>query len=404
MIIKLAWKNIWRNPTRSLVVIVAIILGLWAGSFIQSFYYGAIDQRVNDVIKTEISHLQMHHPRFNEDFNIAYSIKDPEALLDSINKMNQVKAVSQRSIATAVISSAAGSAGIKVFGVFPKQEEKITDIKNKIMEGHYFENSGRTPIVISQKIAKKLKLALRSKLVLTFTHLNGDIISAAFRVNGIYKTANAQYDQANVFVLANDLNKLAGISNSAHEIAVLLKSNDDLQMVKKSLQRQNPDLLVETWLEIVPLMKHAVEMMDRTLAIFIFIILLAVMFGIVNTMLMSILERYRELGILMAIGMNKVRVFYLISAETIFLSMIGTPIGLFFGFLTIQYFKVNGINMGVFSEAFANIGYSSIIFPRLDFINYLRITFQVFFVSIFAAFYPALKALSLKPIDAIRKI
>lgn len=404
MIVKLAWKNVWRNPIRSLVVIVAIILGLWAGSFIQSFYYGAIDQRINDVIKTEISHIQIHNTRFNEDLNITYFISDADAIIDSISKIDAVKAVTKRSITLAVISTASGSNGVKVFGVYPNQEAKITDIKNKIIQGGYFDNISRNPVVISEKTAKKLKLRLRSKLILTFTHLNGEITSAAFRVNGIYKTSNAQYDEANLFVRAEDLNQLSGIGNSAHEIAILLKSNDALETIQKELQKDYPDLMVENWLEIVPLMRHAVDMMDQTLAIFIFIILLAVMFGIINTMLMAILERYRELGILMAIGMNKLRVFNLITMETIFLSMIGTPIGLFFGFLTINYFRNNGLNMGAFSEAFANIGYSSIIFPHLDPVNYLLITLQVFFVSIIAAIYPAIKALGLKPIEAIRKI
>ena len=411
MILSISWRNVWRNKLRSAVVIIAVTLGIFAGIFATAFTVGMVEQRINSAIENEVSHIQIHHTKFLENYEVQYAINNADSVIKSIQKIPEVKAVSKRTKIQAMATTSATGSGIILNGINPKQEQQVTAIYQKIIDGTYFEQGKRNPIVIGEKLAKKLsdrgRVKIRSKIVITLQRPDGILTSGAFRVVGIFRTNNSAFDEMNVYVRNNDLVRLTDFDNTkTHEIAILLNENESTNKITEKLKRLKHfrNLNIMQWKEIQPDLGMLTDFMDEMLYIYIVIILLALSFGIINTMLMAILERQKEIGMLMAIGMNKIRVFSMIMLETIFLSITGGILGMIISSLCIWYFGNKGIDLSAYSEANSSIGYSSIIYPEVDFDFYITLTLLIIFTAIVASIYPALRALRLKPAEAVRTI
>jgi len=405
MILKIAWRNIWRNKIRSLVVIIAIALGLWAGTFASGFYEGMIGQKINDVIENEYSHFQFHHKKFRDELAIKEVIENGEEIREKLNGEEKVVGSSGRVIATAMIASANKSGGIKAVGVLPSDEAVVTQLNDKIVEGEYFEGIKRNPILISKKIADDYHLDVKNKLVLTLQDVDGEIISASFRVAGIYKSNNGMFDEMNVFVQRSDLQNIVNLQPSEfHEIAVLLTEHSLAEQYAKKYADLYTNLEVLPWLDLAVGMRYMVEASGTFAYIFVGIILVALLFSIVNTMLMAVMERTREIGMLKAVGLNRRKIFSMIMLETVFLSMIGAPLGLLIAYGFIERLGKVGFDLGSVGEAYSEMGFAAVIYPELGFETYLSITIMVFCMAFIAAIYPARKALKLNASEAIRKI
>jgi ABC-type lipoprotein release transport system permease subunit len=405
MIATLSWRNIWRNKVRSLVVIGSIVIGVWSVIFLMGMMGGMMNSYVDSAIKNEVSHIQIHHPKFPIEKENKYFIDDVLPLLQSIEEHPGVKAVSKRSITQAMISSSRSSRGIRVSGIVPNKEIQVTGMHEKIEEGTYLKDDLKNRILISQRTADKLKVKIKSKIVLTFQDLEGNITSGAFRIQGIFRSGNNMYDESVVFVLQRDLNKLLGKTGIAHELAIIVNHLDELDVINGDLKDKNHSLLVQSYKEIAPELELFQSSIKIAAYIYMVIFMLALIFGIINTMLMAVLERYKELGMLMAVGMNKIKVFFMIMIETIYLGLIGTPIGLLLGYLTTLYFNRHGLNLFFFSkEGMEQFGMSRFVYPEVEGSLYLLLALAVAITAFLAAIYPAFKAIRLKPVEAIRRL
>lgn len=403
MIWSVSWRNIWRNRTRSLVIIIAITLGVFAGVYTLAFMLGWVNQRIEAVINTEISHIQIHQSQYLETFEVHDYIPDIKSLQSEIKNIPEVKAISSRVIATCMIASAETGAGVQLVGIDPENEKQVTNLYTKVVDGAYFEGVKSNPIVIGAKLAEKLKVKVRSKIVVTITEMDGTITGGAFRVAGIYKTANTAYDEMKAFVKVDDLRNLLKINETAgHEIAILLNENNIEDQVLTKLKSSYPDYQILKWTEILPDMKMMTESMNLMMYIFVGIILLALGFGIVNTMLMVILERVKELGMLMAVGMNNVRVFSMIVLETIFLSLTGGLFGIFLALVVTAITAKTGLNLSIWADGLNSLGFDAIIYPEIGFQNVLVVAVLVVLTGIISAIYPARKAIHLNPAEALR--
>lgn len=190
MIWQIAWRNVWRSKSRSLIMIAAIAIGLFAGIFFMAFMQGLVDARLKTATKSELAHLQVHAPHFSENKNIEFYISDSQELLDKIAAKDSVVAVSRRLIAEPYVMAAHGTGGGILMGIEPDQEKKVTDISERLVEGTYLEKTSRMPpILVGQKLAKKLKLKISSKLNVQIVDRSGHLSSKGYRVAGIYKTA-----------------------------------------------------------------------------------------------------------------------------------------------------------------------------------------------------------------------
>lgn len=404
MIFKIAWRNIWRSKVRSLVVITSVALGVWAVIFLISFSSGMVNSYINNTIQNEISHIQIHHPDFPEEKDIQYDLPNPEQLLKEVRQTTGVKAASLRTISTGMLSSSKGARGVMISGVDPDSEQEVTHLNKNIVEGDYLDIEKRNPLLISKDMAEKMNVRLRSKMVLTFQNLDGDITAGAFRIAGLFDTGNNAFDEFRVFVRKDDLSRLIGDTVISHELAMLLDNPSLLDTTITTLEAAHPDLLVQSYKEISPEIELFESQIQLSATIFTFIVMLALIFGIINTMLMAVLERYKELGMLMSIGMNKVRIFLMIMTETIMLGILSAPLGLLMGYLTVRWLKNTGINLSFYSEGMQEFGMADIVYPELQSQYYWQLAIAVLITSLLASIYPALKAIRLKPVEAIRKI
>ena len=403
MIFSISWRNIWRNKVRSLVIITAIALGIFAGVLSAAFFKGMADQRVQKVINTELSYIQVHKEGFRQNSDFSNYINDADKQVAEIEKLQHVTGVSKRILVQSMVASAETASGVMIMGVDPEKEKKVTTIDKKIIEGEYFEGVSRNPVVVGKKLAEKLNLKVKSKVVITLQDLNNNITSGAFRVAGIFSTDNNLYDESHIFIRFDDMARLTEFpETAAHEIAINIDNNENLLSVQNQVSEIAVGEEVMNWKELSPEMSYLTEIMDLYMYIFIVIILLALLFGIINTMLMVVMERTKELGMLMAIGMNKRRIFSMIVLESILLSLTGGVIGILIGAFSSWYFGIHPIDLSMWAEGYQQLGYDAFVYTSVQPELLVNVTIMVIFTGVIAAIYPAYKALKNNPADALR--
>ena len=395
-------------------MISAVVIGIWAAISLSGFATGMIKSYVNNAVQNIISHIQVHQPEFLEEYDVEYYLPDAPAVEQVIRSEPGVKAVSVRSLSSAMISSAKGARGVRIKGIVPEDEAQVNALNENVKEGEYLSAEGKNAILVSVDLAKKLNVKVRSKVVLTFQGLDGEITAAAFRIVGLFDTGNNPFDEAYVFVRREDLNRLLepidghkyGVAPGAlaHEIALMVDDVRSVDAVAARLREKLPGLDVETYRQLSPDLDLYEGQMTSISILYLTIILLALVFGIINTMLMAVLERIKELGMLMAIGMNKFRVFIMIVFETILLGLVAMPIGLLLGYLTISYVQSHGIDLSTYANALEDYGLSAVIYFEIEPVVYWQVAVGVFLTAILASIYPAWKAIKLRPVEALHKI
>ncbi|MBS1528764.1 MAG: ABC transporter permease [Bacteroidetes bacterium] len=404
MILMMAWRNIWRNKMRSLVIILSIALGLFAGISVLGLYQGMMKSRVRNVIDAEQSHLQIHNPNFKKDYEPKFVLPNGPSVLKMVDALPQVKASSPRSITNGMLATASGSSGVQINGVIPDMEYKTSQLKAKIIEGKPFDAARKNQVIIGKKLATRMKLKTGAKLVLTFTDTAGNLVSGAFRVAAIYRSDNAPLDEKNVYVNIKDLDNLLNIPGAFHEIAILLKNDGDVGQVQQLLKQKFPGYQVENWREISPETDLLVKTTDQYSYIIMVIIMFALAFGIINTMLMAILERTREIGMMVALGTTRIRIFLLILTETIFITITGTPIGIAAGWFIINYFNKHGLDVsGMGGEMMSSFGFGTMIYPEFPIGKLFGVLVIVISTALISCLFPAMKALRLRPSEALAR-
>ena len=399
----LAWKNIWRNKRRSIIIIFATTIGLSCGLFSVGLMTGMYDSLIDYAINREYAHIQIHTKDFKRDELFNQSINDINNIIKKISSISNIQNYSFHTIIEGLASSSTNSLGVKIIGINPLQERNVTGISKSIVEGNYLDK--KNTVIIGKKLAEKLKLKINSKIVLSFTGADGNIIYAAFRISGLFNTEATNFDISNVFVNNEDISNLLNTTSPIHEILIKINNTDEIDKTKNEIQKILPDnLLVESWKELAPDLKITAESTDLINTIFLGLILFALLFGLVNTLLMSVLDRIKDFGVLLAIGLSRSRLFLMIILESVSLSFIGGFFGIIIGYIVTQYFNSRGINLHSFSEGLSSYGIPSVLYPNIRIATYFILTIMIIFTSIIAALYPALKAIRLKPVDAIRTI
>lgn len=389
---------------RSLVVMMSIAVGLWAGLTAMSFSFGMYQGHIQNVILYQLSHIQVHHPRFRSEMELKDTVRNSLELQTAINSMPDIKATVRRCISPCMILTASGSSGVMLVGTPVSDERKMTGLDSMVVDGAYFNDSSRKEMLIGSKLAEKIHAKVGGKVVVMLQDANNEMVSGAFRVKGIYKTRNSAYDESMVFIPLNRMQELAALGDVSNELAVLLNEGASLEQVRTQISSLSHGEEVLDWMGLSPELDLVVNSFDLYMYIFMGIILMALMFGIVNTMLMAVLERQRELGMLMAIGMNRLRIFAMVMLETIWLALVGGPLGLLLGHATIRYFGTHGVNLSQYSEALSMYGFSNVIYFQLDQKYYWPVLLMTIGVAVVSAVYPAIKAVRLEPTQAIRKI
>ena len=399
----ISWRNVWRSKGRSFVVIGAIVLGISALTFAFAFMKSFIQVYIDNAINSQYGHVQLHHPKFSANKDVEFQIDNAEQVINSLRQNKRVASVTSRTLISGMANTAEGTSGIQIHGIVPEDEAKVFRLEESVVEGAYFEEVKRNPILIGNDLAEKLDVEVKSKIVLTFTDEEGNLTSAAFRIAGIFDTNSPLLNQAGAFVLQNDLHRLLD-SEMINEVVVRLNNPENLSGVTEQLSSSFPILEVKNWKELAPELELIITQTSTVLFIIMAIIMLAMGFGIVNTMLMAVLERMKEIGVLMAIGMNKSRIFTMIVLETIMLALVGGPTGLLLGLAIVKHFHHYGFDLSDYAKGLDKFGYDTTVYPDLAPQYYFYLAAGVVVTAIIGAIYPAIKAIKLKPVAAINKI
>jgi len=474
MITQIAWKNVWRNKTRSLIVITAVTIGVFAGVFSIALMNSSVVQRIDAAVNEELSHIQINNKDFRSSGDILSIIKDTDEILKTVQEAPGFKGHTGRIIVTGIASTATKSSGVEINGINIEKEKEIFTLRNKLIEGtgDYFSSGTKyNSVFIGEKLArelniiryilstesiekliseglpesvaakldplkdqrftsdkkltrelekllepseiKKFSLGIKeaawsyregARLILTFLDRNKIQTGAAFRICGIYRTNNDMFEEMSVFVPENELRALTGLSEGDyHRIIVKLSDNEMTEPAVSWIKEKLADYEVLSWKEVQPDLAMISDMMQQVFGIFMGLILAALAFGIVNTMLMSVLERTREIGMLSAIGMNRSRVFRMIMLESVFLSIVGGIAGMAVAGVAIAATAKNGINLVKYSEGMEAFGYTAHLFPTIEADFFIMTTILIILTGVLSAVYPARKALKLNPVEALRK-
>jgi ABC-type lipoprotein release transport system permease subunit len=404
MLAKIAWRNVWRNKRRSAIVIVSVVVGVVALIVTDAIYTGMVDQMLYNQVGLHVGHLQIHRRGFRDDPRIQLSLERPARVDSLLASRAEVRASSARVLADGLVSSAYASSGIRIVGVDPVREPDVTLIAQSVVRGRYLGGSGRE-ILLSEATARLLEVDLGDKVVVMASGLDGKVGSDAFRVVGLFRTFDSEFDKWTLFVPIRRAQEMLSMGERVSEFVAVLHDQSLADTLASDLRSQlGPGYEVLTYKDVLPLLSYQVEALGEFMFIYYVIIGIALVFGIVNTMLMAVLERMPELGVLKAIGMSEGRLFGMILLEAAMLGLLGTCAGVVIAYLVNLPLARSGVDLADFSESLTSLGIGSVVYPVLNarIIASTFLTIPLF--AVLGAVYPALKAVRLRPLEAMRHV
>lgn len=400
MITRLAWKNIFRNKTRSTVFILAGLFGFALAVFALTLMKSISRQRLEDAINIETSYLQIHRKGYLEDKEVTLFIADAQDLLQKLERIENVEAVARRISTSAVVASPENGIACRVLGVLPAEENRLSVLKDFLVAGAYLPEGSKMPILVSKSTAERLHLKLKSKLVLTLKNTSGEIVGGAFRVAGIFATPSTPFDEGTVIVRYGDLAALAG-TQEPHEIAIKLADPNGLETTKRGISAGlSPTYVLEDWKALLPELSAFDGFINMVGVLFTIIILLGLGFSLMNTMNMIVQERTREIGMLRAVGASKGRVVRLLLTESALLMGVGAAGGMILGILLVLLSSQVGIQI---SQGAGALGIRPTIYPQLEASVLVMVLVIATVLTLIIAAFPAARALSVQPSKALRE-
>lgn len=399
MTTKLAWRNIWRNKTRTTVFLLAAFFGFAMALFALNLMKSISQQRLDDAKNLQTSDLQIHKMGFQDDKDITLFIPNAENVIQKVKENANVDVVAKRISTNAVAASPENSIGCEIKGVEPTTEREISVVQDFLVEGSYLSTDMRMPILISKKTADKLKLKLKSKIIITLKNTQEEIVGGSFRVAGIFATPSTPFDENTVIVNYTDLQELGSISEP-QEIAIKIKDPTKLIETQSGIQETlSAEYEVNNWKELLPELNAFDALINMVGVLFTIIVILGLGFSLMNIMNMIVQERTHEIGMLRAIGQSKFKVFSMLLNEAGVLMMIGAVSGILFGYvLTLIASKV-GVPI---SSGLDMLGIRPVMYPKLNpeiiiMVIVIAIIFTVAIASI-----PAYRAMRIKPNGVLR--
>lgn len=394
MTTKLAWRNIWRNKTRTTVFLLAAFFGFAMALFTLNLMKSISQQRLDDAKNLQTSDLQIHKMGFQDDKDITLFIPNAENVIQKVKENANVDVVAKRISTNAVAASPENSIGCEIKGVEPTTEREISVVQDFLVEGSYLSTDMRMPILISKKTADKLKLKLKSKIIITLKNTQEEIVGGSFRVAGIFATPSTPFDENTVIVNYTDLQELGSISEP-QEIAIKIKDPTKLIETQSGIQETlSAEYEVNNWKELLPELNAFDALINMVGVLFTIIVILGLGFSLMNIMNMIVQERTHEIGMLRAIGQSKFKVFSMLLNEAGVLMMIGAVSGILFGYvLTLIASKV-GVPI---SSGLDMLGIRPVMYPKLNPEIIIMVIVIAKILTVAIASIPAYRAMRIKP-------
>ena len=400
-VLTLSWRNLWRNRRRTGIMLGAIAVGVWAMIFMTALMRGMVDDMLNQGIRNLPGHIQIQHPEFLDDPNVVNSIDEARGGLLAALKNDGTRVWANRIRVPAVIASERDSRGVNLVGIEPAVETEITGLPAQIAEGRFLESNDDPGLVIGARLAERLETRLGKRVVIMSQDPANDIAERGFRVVGIYRAELATQEEFNVYAARGTLQQLLGIEGRVSQIVIV---DDDYRDVESLYRRiaaaAPPGVEVKPWYEIDTYLAVMFNMMDGFVLVWVIIIFLALSFGLVNTLVMAVFERVREIGLMMALGMRPGWIMYQILLESLILLALGLVIGNLLALITIEPLE-DGLDVSVVAEGMAMMGAGSVIYPSLTLYDVVLANVVVLLLGILTSILPAWRASRLDPVRAL---
>ncbi len=407
---KMAWRNIWRNPRRTILTVCAITFASVLLVFMLSFQFGSYETMINTSVKINTGHLQIQAEKYLEKKSIRYAIPEPDKITAILNTIPEVAAYTLRGQAFALISSQARTYGAVVTGIDPKREAKVSRMKKLMREGDFLTEHDVDLAVVGRLLAKNLRVTIGDELTLLGQGRDGSIAATVVQVKGIFGSGIDEFDRSTMQIPLSNFQETFSMDHAVHEVVVIAKSLSDVSGIKTKIQTalsgldKSKSLRVADWQELMPGLRQAIEMDLISGLIFYGLLIIVVAFSILNTFLMAIFERKKEFGVMMAIGTTPRRLTKVLLIESMTMTLIGIAIGIILGIAVTYYFQLNGIDFAGGSELLSQFGITGRIYPKLSLLSISIGPLMVLFFTLMAALYPALKVRRLRPVEAMTAI
>ncbi|MFL3664659.1 MAG: ABC transporter permease [Flavobacteriales bacterium] len=356
-------------------------------------------QRLDDAKNLQTSDLQIHKMGFQDDKDITLFIPNAENVIQKVKENANVDVVAKRISTNAVAASPENSIGCEIKGVEPTTEREISVVQDFLVEGSYLSTDMRMPILISKKTADKLKLKLKSKIIITLKNTQEEIVGGSFRVAGIFATPSTPFDENTVIVNYTDLQELGSISEP-QEIAIKIKDPTKLIETQSGIQETlSAEYEVNNWKELLPELNAFDAFINMVGVLFTIIVILGLGFSLMNIMNMIVQERTHEIGMLRAIGQSKFKVFSMLLNEAGVLMMIGAVSGILFGYVLILIASKVGVPI---SSGLDMLGIRPVMYPKLNPEIIIMVIVIAKILTVAIASIPAYRAMRIKPNTVLR--
>ena len=401
---RLAWRYLWRNHRRTFIMLGAIAVGVWAMIFMTALTRGMVDQMIKDGISVLPGHVQVHDPQFLDDPSVSNRIMIGDEELAGMFDSAGFKAWASRVKVPAVVTSERESRGVTMLGIDPAAEREFSFVDYDEVDGRFLESAEDNDVVIGRKLADTLETGVGKRIVLMTQDPDNEIADRGFRVVGLFKASMPAFEDAYVFVGKRAAQKMLRIGDTTTEIVFL---GDDYRDVEPTydrvIERVDASLKVSRWYEIDTYLGTMLKVMDGFVLIWVIVIFLALSFGLVNTLVMAVFERIREIGLMLALGMKPASILGQIIIESMMLLCVGLAIGDLLAWATIQPLQ-GGIDISAVAEGMEMMGASSVLYPKLYLSDMIRANVVVLILGFLASLSPAWRASRYEPVEAITKV
>jgi putative ABC transport system permease protein len=401
---KIAWRNIWRNKRRSLLTLGMLVAGLALFIFSCSFGDGFHDEMIRNVVQTEMAHIQIHAKGFLNNPVLKSKIDHPEEFLKTAAKSKGIAAFAPRVKTEALASTAYSSSNVTIMGIDPELEQGLTVIQKKLVKGRYLKSSSGQEALLGAKLAQKLQIDVGDKVIIMGQSLKGELKADALKVVGLYYTSDESLDKYAVYMPIKEAQAFFEIDDAISEIAIRIKNESQIIPIVADLKREihDPGFEILSWRNVNPGLVQFIEVDNSALYIMIFVVAAIIGLEVYNTLLMSILERTREFGVMLAVGTKPGQIVLTVMLEALFMSCIMIAFGATIGGLAALYFVYHPMDFSFVAEGMELFSISKLVHFSLGWWHIIYSSMIMLAIVLLAAILPARKASGLKPVDAIR--
>ncbi len=401
---RLAWRYLWRNHRRTIVMLGAISVGAWAMIFMTALTRGMVDQMIADGISVIPGHVQVHNPDYLDDPSVNNRIALTDAELEQRFGEAGFAAWASRVRVPAVITSERESRGVTLLGIDPDAERAFSFVDYDKVDGRFLEGPDDNGVVIGAKLAETLETTVGKRIVLMSQDPDNEIADRGFRVVGLFHANMDVYEETYAFIGKRTAQKMLRIGDTVSELVFVGSDYRNVEPVYEKVSAAVDDSVkVSRWTEVDTYLGTMLGVMDGFMLIWVIVIFLALSFGLVNTLVMAVFERVREIGLMLALGMKPMSILGQIIIESMMLLAVGLLIGDVLAYVTVKPLE-SGIDISIVAKGMEMFGASSILYPKLYMDDVILSNVVVLVLGFLASLSPAWRASRYEPVEAITKV